>query len=213
MGSLLLISAPGAGKGVVSKYLKEKYNYMHISMGNLLREIAKDNDSVNQTLKKGEFVDNTIVYNLLEDIIRNNKNTNFVFEGFPRDLEQNQNFEKILNRYDIILDRVIYVDIKKEIAEKRITGRLMCSSCNEIYNKYFDNISENKCKSCGNNLIKRNDDKISTYEARYKTFITKTLPLVDYYKEKNMLYIVSNNETIENTYNQIDILMDKEMTK
>lgn len=211
MNSLLLISAPGAGKGVVSKYLKEKYNYMHISMGNLLREIAKEDKSINQILKEGGFVDNTIVYNLLEEILKNNKNTSFVFEGFPRTLIQNENFEKILSKYDIILDRVIYVDIKKEIAEKRITGRLMCSSCNEIYNKYFDNISDNKCKSCGNNLIKRNDDKISTYESRYNIFINETLPLVDYYKKKNMLYTVYNNETIENTYNQIDRLMDGEM--
>lgn len=211
MNNILLISAPGAGKGVVSKYLKDKYNYMHISMGNLLRELAKENESINQILKEGGFVDNNIVYNLLEEILKNNKNTKFVFEGFPRTLEQNENFEKILSKYDIILDGVIYVDIKKEIAEKRITGRLMCSSCSEIYNKYFDNINDNKCKSCGNNLVKRNDDKISTYKARYKTFVDKTLPLVDYYKEKNMLYKVYNNETIENTYNQIDVLMDKEM--
>lgn len=213
MGSLLLISAPGAGKGVVSKYLKEKYNYMHISMGNLLREIAKDDDSINQILKEGGFVDNTIVYNLLEDILKVNRNIDFVFEGFPRDLEQNEKFEKILSKYDIILNGVIYVDIEKEIAEKRITGRLMCSKCNEIYNKYFDDINDNKCKSCGSNLVKRNDDKLSTYKARYSTFINITLPLVDYYKNKNMLYTVFNNETLQNTYNQIDTLMDGEMKK
>lgn len=120
MGSLLLISAPGAGKGVVSKYLKEKYNYMHISMGNLLRELAKSDSTINQILKEGGFVDNTIVYNLLEDVIRNNKNTNFVFEGFPRTLTQNKNFEKILSKYDIILDRVIYVDIKKKLQKKEL---------------------------------------------------------------------------------------------
>lgn len=211
MGSLLLISAPGAGKGIVSKYLKEKYNYEHVSMGNLLREKAKNDESINEILKKGGFVDNNIVYKLLEDIIKSNKNTNFVFEGFPRDLEQNKNFEEILNKYGIILDGVIYVDIKKEIAEKRITGRLMCPNCNEIYNKYFDKINDNKCKSCNSTLVKRNDDKLSTYETRYKTFVIKTLPLVDYYKKKNMLYTVSNNELIENTYNQIDILMDREM--
>ena len=211
MSSLLLISAPGAGKGVVSKYLKDKYNYIHVYMGNLLREKAKDDKSIDEVLKQGGFVDNNIVYNLLEEIIKNNKDANFVFEGFPRVIEQNVVFEKILSKYNIILDKVIYVDIEKEIAIKRITGRLMCSNCNDIYNKYFDNINDNKCKSCGNSLVKRNDDKVSTYNARYKTFIDKTIPLVNYYKEKNMLYTVFNNETIENTYNQIDRLMDKEM--
>lgn len=211
MSNLLLISAPGAGKGVVSKYLKDKYKYMHISMGNLLREKAKEDSSINEILKKGEFVDNNIAYNLIEELVVNNKDTNFVFEGFPRTIEQNENFEKILSKYDIIIDRAIYIDTKKEIIQKRITGRLMCSSCNEIYNKYFDKIEDNKCKSCGSELVKRNDDKLSTYESRYKTFINKTLPLVDYYKEKNMLSIVFNNDSIENTYNQIDKLMEEEM--
>ena len=211
MKALLLISAPGAGKGVVSKYLKDKYKYMHVSMGNLLREKAKTDKTIDGILKKGEFVDNKIVYELLEDIIKNNPNENFVFEGFPRMLEQNEVFEKILNKYDIIIDRVIYVDIKKEIAIKRITGRLTCSNCNETYNKYFDNINDNKCKACGGDLIKRNDDKLSTYNIRYDAFIDKTMPLVNYYKEKNLLYTVFNNESVENTYNQIDELMDKEM--
>lgn len=211
MKALLLISAPGAGKGVVSKYLKDKYKYMHVSMGNLLREKAKTDKTIDSILKKGEFVDNKIVYELLEDIIKNNPNENFVFEGFPRMLEQNEVFEKILNKYDIIIDRVIYVDIKKEIAIKRITGRLTCSNCNETYNKYFDNINDNKCKICGGDLIKRNDDKLSTYNIRYDAFIDKTMPLVNYYKEKNLLYTVFNNESVENTYNQIDELMDKEM--
>ncbi len=211
MKALLLISAPGAGKGVVSKYLKDKYKYMHVSMGNLLREKAKTDKTIDDILKKGEFVDNKIVYELLEDIIKNNPNENFVFEGFPRMLEQNEVFEKILNKYDIIIDRVIYVDIKKEIAIKRITGRLTCSNCNETYNKYFDNINDNKCKICGGDLIKRNDDKLSTYNIRYDAFIDKTMPLVNYYKEKNLLYTVFNNESVENTYNQIDELMDKEM--
>lgn len=184
---------------------------MHVSMGNLLREKAKTDKTIDSILKKGEFVDNKIVYELLEDIIKNNPNENFVFEGFPRMLEQNEVFEKILNKYDIIIDRVIYVDIKKEIAIKRITGRLTCSNCNETYNKYFDNINDNKCKICGGDLIKRNDDKLSTYNIRYDAFIDKTMPLVNYYKEKNLLYTVFNNESVENTYNQIDELMDKEM--
>lgn len=209
MSSILLISAPGAGKGVVSKYLKSKYSYKHISMGNLLREEAKNNKFINEKLKNGEFVDNRIVYKLLEEILIIDNKSNYVFEGFPRDLNQNSEFEKILKKYNVSIDKVIYVYIDKEIAERRITGRLMCSKCNEIYNKYFDNINDNKCKICGSSLIKRNDDKIETYENRYKTFVEKTLPLVDYYNDKKMLYTIFNNETIDKTYNQIDILMEK----
>jgi adenylate kinase len=209
MGSLLLISAPGAGKGVVSKYLSEKYNYKHMSIGNLLRDEAKNDKSINEILKKGEFVDSNIVNSLLENFVKNNINENIVFEGFPRLIEQIKDFDNILNKYNINIDKVILVDIDKEIAEKRITGRLMCPNCNEIYNKYFDKIIDNKCKKCNSDLSKRNDDKISTYEIRYKTFIEKTYPVVDYYKNKGILFTISNNGSISDTYSQIDNLMDK----
>lgn len=209
MGSLLLISAPGAGKGVVSKYLSEKYNYKHMSIGNLLRDEAKNDKSINEILKKGEFVDSNIVNSLLENFVKNNINENIVFEGFPRLIEQIKDFDNILNKYNINIDKVILVDIDKQIAEKRITGRLMCPNCNEIYNKYFDKIIDNKCKKCNSDLSKRNDDKISTYEIRYKTFIEKTYPVVDYYKNKGILFTISNNGSISDTYSQIDNLMDK----
>lgn len=209
MGSLLLISAPGAGKGVVSKYLSEKYNYKHMSIGNLLRDKAKEDKQIDKILKNGSFVDNNIVSNLLDEFVKNNQNSDFVFEGFPRLIEQIDCFDEILNKYNINIDKVILVDIDKEIAEKRITGRLICPSCNEIYNKYFDNIEDNKCKKCNSVLSKRNDDKISTYEIRYKIFVDKTYPVIDYYKKKGILFTISNNGSIQETYNQIDNLMDK----
>lgn len=209
MGSLMLISAPGAGKGVVSKYLSEKYNYKHMSIGNLLRDKAKEDKKIDKILRKGLFVDKNIVNNLLENFIIENKNSNFVFEGFPRLLEQIDDFEKILEKYNINIDKVILVDIDKEVAEKRITGRLMCPNCNEIYNKYFDKIEDNKCKKCNSNLLRRNDDKIDTYEIRYKIFVDKTYPVINYYKEKGILFTISNNGSISDTYKQIDNIMGK----
>ncbi len=209
MGSLLLISAPGAGKGVVSKYLSEKYNYKHMSIGNLLRTKAKEDKQIDKILKEGSFVDNNIVINLLDKFIKKNQNSDFVFEGFPRLIEQIDSFDEILKKYNINIDKVIHVDIDKEIAKKRITGRLICPSCNEIYNRYFDNIKDNKCKKCDSVLLKRNDDKISTYEIRYKIFVDKTYPVINYYKKKGILFTISNNGSILETYNQIDNIMDK----
>ncbi len=209
MHSLLLISAPGAGKGMISKYLKQKYNFVLISIGNLLREKSSKDKAISEILKNGGFVDNDIVYDLFEDIIKKNQNSNFIFDGFPRKLDQIDNFEKIMNKYGIILDMVIYIDTNEEIVKERIKGRLLCPNCNEVYNKYLDKIENNKCKSCNVDLVKRDDDKMSTYKLRYKAFIDETLPLIDYYKKKNILYKVSNNESIEKTYNQVDMLMKK----
>lgn len=207
--NILLISAPGAGKGVISKYLNNKYKFRIISMGNLLRDKAKTDKTINETLKKGNFIGDEIVYNLLEENL-NNKDTNIVFEGFPRTINQAKKFDEILENYDIILDKVIYIDIDEEVAKKRITGRLICPNCNNVYNKYLDNIKDNKCINCNSELIKRTDDKLSTYINRYNIFMKETHPLADYYKEKNILYTVDNSKDINDTYEQIDELLERD---
>lgn len=207
MCNVLLISAPGAGKGVTSKYLRDKYNLVHMSIGNLIREESTKNELLKQTISKGEFINNDIVYKLFSDFLEENKGSSFVFEGFPRLMEQIKPFEDILKNHNIILDKVIFIDIDKDIALKRVTGRLICNNCNEVYNKYNDNIEDNKCKVCGNILSTRNDDKVETYENRYKLFKEKTMPVVEYYKKMNNFYLISNNGTFDEMKSQIDNIM------
>lgn len=207
MSNILLISAPGAGKGVTSKYLKEKYNMVHMSIGNLLREESEKNTSLKEKLANGEFIDNNIVYSLFSKFLEDNKGSSFIFEGFPRLMEQVKPFLDILSEHDIILDKIIFIDIDKDIALRRITGRLMCKNCNEIYNKYVDNLENNKCKVCGGSLYTRDDDKVETYENRYKLFKEKTMPVVEYLSDKYDIYTVSNNGTFDEIKSQIDNIM------
>lgn len=207
MSNILLISAPGAGKGVTSKYLKEKYNMVHMSIGNLLREESEKDTSLKEKLANGEFIENNIVYSLFSKFLEDNKGSSFIFEGFPRLMEQVKPFLDILSEHDIILDKIIFIDIDKDIALKRVTGRLMCKNCNEIYNKYVDNLENNKCKVCGGSLYTRDDDKIETYENRYKLFKEKTMPVVEYLSDKYDIYTVSNNGTFDEMKSQIDNIM------
>ena len=207
MSNILLISAPGAGKGVTSEYLKEKYNMVHMSIGNLLREESEKNTSLKEKLANGEFIDNNIVYSLFSKFLEDNKGSSFIFEGFPRLMEQVKPFLDILSEHDIILDKIIFIDIDKDIALKRVTGRLMCKNCNEIYNKYVDNLENNKCKVCGGSLYTRDDDKVETYENRYKLFKEKTMPIVEYLSDKYDIYTVSNNGTFDEMKSQIDNIM------
>lgn len=207
MSNILLISAPGAGKGVTSEYLKEKYNMVHMSIGNLLREESEKNISLKEKLVNGEFIENNIVYSLFSKFLEDNKGSSFIFEGFPRLMEQVKPFLDILSEHDIILDKIIFIDIDKDIALKRVTGRLMCKNCNEIYNKYVDNLENNKCKVCGGSLYTRDDDKIETYENRYKLFKEKTMPVVEYLSDKYDIYTVSNNGTFDEMKSQIDNIM------
>lgn len=207
MSNILLISAPGAGKGVTSKYLKEKYNMVHMSIGNLLREESEKNTSLKEKLANCEFIDNNIVYSLFSKFLEDNKGSSFIFEGFPRLMEQVKPFLDILSDHGIILDKIIFIDIDKDIALKRVTGRLMCKNCNEIYNKYVDNLENNKCKVCGGSLYTRDDDKVETYENRYKLFKEKTMPIVEYLSDKYDIYTVSNNGTFDEMKSQIDNIM------
>ncbi|CDD30047.1 adenylate kinase [Clostridium sp. CAG:433] len=207
MSNILLISAPGAGKGVTSEYLKEKYNMVHMSIGNLLREESEKNISLKEKLANGEFIENNIVYSLFSKFLEDNKGSSFIFEGFPRLMEQVKPFLDILSEHDIILDKIIFIDIDKDIALKRVTGRLMCKNCNEIYNKYIDNLENNKCKVCGGSLYTRDDDKVETYENRYKLFKEKTMPVVEYLSDKYDIYTVSNNGTFDEMKSQIDNIM------
>lgn len=207
MSNILLISAPGAGKGVTSEYLKEKYNMVHMSIGNLLREESEKNTSLKEKLANGEFIENNIVYSLFSKFLEDNKGSSFIFEGFPRLMEQVKPFLDILSEHDIILDKIIFIDIDKDIALKRVTGRLMCKNCNEIYNKYVDNLENNKCKVCGGSLYTRDDDKIETYENRYKLFKEKTMPVVEYLSDKYDIYTISNNGTFDEMKSQIDNIM------
>lgn len=207
MSNILLISAPGAGKGVTSEYLKEKYNMVHMSIGNLLREESEKNISLKEKLANGEFIENNIVYSLFSKFLEDNKGSSFIFEGFPRLMEQVKPFLDILSEHDIILDKIIFIDIDKDIALKRVTGRLMCKNCNEIYNKYVDNLENNKCKVCGGSLYTRDDDKVETYENRYKLFKEKTMPVVEYLSDKYDIYTVSNNGTFDEMKSQIDNIM------
>lgn len=211
MDSILLVSAPGAGKGIASKYIKDKYNFAHMSIGDLLRNEAKTNANVENIISKGGFVSDELVYDLVDKFIDENKDKKIVFEGFPRMMEQLDLFNNLLEKHKMNLSKVIFIDIDKEIAIKRIKGRLICPNCSSIYNRYFDKLSLDKCKICNTDLITRSDDKISTYENRYSTFILKTMPLVNYYKEKGILYTVSNNSDINETYKKLDKLMEKEM--
>lgn len=207
MSNILLISAPGAGKGVTSEYLKEKYNMVHMSIGNLLREESEKNTSLKEKLANGEFIENNIVYNLFSKFLEDNEGSSFIFEGFPRLMEQVKPFLDILSEHGIILDKIIFIDIDKDIALKRVTGRLMCKNCNEIYNKYVDNLENNKCKVCGGSLYTRDDDKVETYENRYKLFKEKTMPVVEYLSDKYDIYTVSNNGTFDEMKSQIDNIM------
>ena len=210
MNNILLIAVPGAGKGVISNYLIEKYNFVHLSAGDLIRNEIKTNPSLAEIVAQGKLIDDNIINGLIDKFVSENKDKNLIFDGFPRTMSQVPAFEEIIRKNNITVDKMMHININKEVAVKRITGRVMCEKCNHIFNKYIDNLSDT-CPDCSGKLYSRSDDNLQTYENRYNLYINETYPVYEYYKDKVNCYEIENNTTIEDVYNQVDDIMKEEI--
>ena len=197
MKCIILLASPGAGKGTASDYIENKYNYKHISSGSLLRNEALKNKEIKSLIDNGKFVSDELVMDVLN---KNIKKDNIILDGIPRNIKQAKLLDSLFEENNIDLEKVIFIDIDKEIAAKRVINRLTCEDCKKVYNK--DLIDSKVCMICGGNLITREDDTKEVFEKRYDTYLKETKPLVDYYKDK--LIRIYNNDTLESLYNNLD---------
>lgn len=217
MKNLILIAAPGAGKGTLAKDLKEKYGYTHISTGDLLREAAAKGDELGKQIHemqtKGLLVTDEIVANALKNrLMEDDCNNGYILDGYPRTVKQAEMYDEIVRELNKDLGMVIVLDIDKELLVERITGRRLCRGCDAIYNIYNPELSpkdEHTCDKCGGELYQRSDDNLESLEIRYNTYLEKTQPLIDYYDNKNCLYRVSSNNGSKETFKKVTELLEK----
>ena len=199
MKSMIFIAPPAAGKGTQAKYICDLYHLEHISTGDLLRLEAENNAAIRKKMKAGEFISDDIIISLIESKISSLTDVKgYVLDGFPRNLNQAKAFDSMLLKNGDAIDYVIYINVDKEIAKKRIIGRLYCTSCGSTFNEY---VEENKpqikgfCNRCHASLTKREDDNLGTFEVRFDSYMKLTVPLLEYYKEKGLLYSVNGNQS------------------
>ena len=214
MQSIILIAPPAAGKGTQSKLICDKYQIPHISTGDLLRSSCKEQSDmgelIRKTMESGNLVTDEIVLKLLESRINKSDCDNgFVLDGFPRNISQAKSYLEILNKQNKPLGIVLYLDVPEEITRKRITGRRSCPSCGAVFNVELDNSLNGLCNKCGIELIKRADDTDEIFNERYKTYENETYPLVDFFKEKGLLTTIEYKETIEETFADIDKIINR----
>ena len=215
MKNIIFIAPPASGKGTMSELLIEKYGYTHISTGDILREMAKMDDELGHTIKdllqKGELIPDDIVYSAVERrLSMKDLDNGYILDGFPRNLSQALEYDKILEKIHRDLGVVIELITDKETLERRITGRRICSECKATYNVLTGvNTPKNEhiCDKCGGKLYQREDDNYESFQNRYQTYLDKTLPLVDYYKEKNVLFSVSSLKP-EDTIKEIEAIIN-----
>ena len=215
MKNIIFIAPPAAGKGTMSEILTHKYGYKHISTGDILRSMAKKKDDfgkeLSTLLSSGQLVPDEIVYEALKRrLLMNDLDNGFILDGFPRNIEQAREYDNILNSINKDLGVVIYLDTPREILEKRITGRRLCSECGKAYN-VLTGVNTPKvdgiCDKCGSKLYQRDDDNLESFNTRYETFIEKTYPLVDYYEKENVLYRVKSVD-VDNTMKEIEAIIN-----
>jgi len=212
MKNIMFIAPPAAGKGTQAKLIAKKYQIPHISTGNILREIAKEDSELGnyvfETLASGKLVKDEITYQLIENRLKKEDCQNgYTIDGFPRNMEQAIEYEKILNKLGYSIGEVILINIAEKTLEKRITGRRICENCNTIFNINEIDSSPKKesiCDVCGGKLYQRNDDNLESFQTRYRMYKEKTEPLIKHYKEKKVLYEVNGEQSVEDVFKEID---------
>lgn len=194
MKNIIFLAPPAAGKGTFSEYLIENFNYYHISSGDLLREKSLKDLELAFKLKQGMLINDDYVINLVQEKLNSfNQKQPFILDGFPRTINQVYLLENII---DLDNFKVIYIDVEKNILEKRVTGRLSCPKCGRSYNDYFEKFKpkhSNLCDDCKIKLLKRNDDNKNAFLNRYEQYMNLTKPVLDYFNQKGMLVYISNN--------------------
>lgn len=212
MKNIMFIAPPAAGKGTQAELVVEKYHIPHISTGDILREISKEDSEVGEyvreTLASGQLVKDEITYQLIEDRLKKEDCKNgFIIDGFPRNIDQANEYDKILKNLGYEVGTVILLNIDKKTLEKRITGRRICEKCGAIYNiNNPENTpkEESVCDECGGKLYQRSDDNLESFQTRYQTYEEKTSPIIEHYRNQNVLVEINGDDTVENIFKQIE---------
>ena len=212
MKNIMFIAPPAAGKGTQAELVVEKYGIPHISTGDILRDISKEDSEIGkyvyETLANGELVKDEITYQLIEDRLgKEDCKNGFIIDGFPRNIAQAHEYDKILKNLGYEVGNVIFINVDKKILEKRITGRRSCEDCKAIYNINDPKSSpkvESVCDNCGGKLYQRSDDNLEAFETRYNMYLEKTEPIIDYYRKQNVLTEIDGDDTVENIFARIN---------
>jgi len=214
MSSVILLGAPGSGKGTIAKYLKDYWKVPHISTGDIFREAIAQKTlmglKANEYLSEGKLVPDDIVIGVVEERFKaEDLKDGFILDGFPRTVNQAVEFDRVLLNSLKELSAVILLTVSDEIIIDRISGRRVCKNCGKIY--HIRNMPSKKpdiCDVCSDKLIQRKDDNSEIIKERLIEYYKLTAPLIDYYKNRNLLIEVdasTNPETMLNIIKGLDL--------
>ena len=206
--NIILFGPPGAGKGTQADIIVKNFNLHKVSTGDLLRSEIKNNtilsNKIKSVIENGSLVPDDIINSLIAKILSDKKFYNrLIFDGYPRNLKQAKNFNLLLKQFNQKISCVLCLNVDKVSVTKRILGRQICSNCGLIFNKYFKLAANKNHTSDPKFLRKRSDDNEKTIINRFETYIDKTLPILDFYKEQNLLHQINGMAEIDQIFVEI----------
>jgi adenylate kinase len=206
---LVLLGAPGAGKGTQAKKLIEKYGIPQVSTGDILRQSVADGTPLGKEAKsymdKGELVPDSVVLGLVEERLQaDDARKGYILDGFPRNTAQAEALDGMLEKLAMPITAAVSVDVPFEDLMKRLTGRRTCKSCGQMYNVHFSApAKEGVCDKCGETLYQRDDDREETIKKRLDVYQSQTEPLIDYYGKKGILKSIAGTGNIDEIFGKL----------
>lgn len=216
MIGIIFIAPPAAGKGTQSDMIRKKYGFEYIGTGDILRKASLEENLealyIQEEMENGELIDDDLIIDLFEKELSLLNGKSFIIDGFPRNLNQAYKLDTMLEKNGIRKLFVFHIDVPFEIVKTRIIGRLICQNCKTVYNSLIDALkpkTNDFCDKCNIELIKRDDDKESTFSKRFEFYEKETKPLIDYYNNKGYLYHINGSLESNEIFNQIDVILNK----
>lgn len=198
--NIVLLGAPGAGKGTQAKKLVENHGMLHLSTGDLLRAAVKDQTPLGIKAKSymdaGDLVPDELIINMVKERIQSDDAKNgVIFDGFPRTATQAVALDSELAELGQPLEYAVLVDVKSEVIVKRLTSRRTCRDCG-----YIGTDADASCPKCSGEMYQRDDDNEATVTNRLSVYETSTAPLIDYYRGKDLLVTIDGDRPVDDVY-------------